>query len=65
MLDRAKKPYLPITWLIEQLGQRSFGLTFFVMGVVALIPGASGSTAPTSSEAGRPLDEISHVGCGM
>src|SRR6185312_1027219 len=23
------------------------------------------STAPTSSEAGRPLDEISHVGCGM
>ena len=41
MLDRAKEPYLPVSWLIEQLGQRSFGLTFFVMGVVALIPGAS------------------------
>jgi hypothetical protein len=32
---------VPVVWLLEQLGPRSFGLTFFVMGVVALVPGAS------------------------
>src|SRR5689334_17357060 len=41
MLDRASEPYLPVSWLIDQLGRRSFGLTFFAMSVVALIPGAS------------------------
>lgn len=41
MLDRAQEPRVPIAWLQEQLGRRSFGLTFFVMGMVALLPGAS------------------------
>jgi hypothetical protein len=41
MLDRAREPRVPVVWLLEQLGRRSFGLTFFVMGMVALVPGAS------------------------
>ena len=41
MLDRAPEPRVPVAWLMAQLGRRSFGLTFFVMGMVALIPGAS------------------------
>jgi hypothetical protein len=41
MLDRAQEPRVPIAWLMAQLGRRSFGLTFFVMGMVALLPGAS------------------------
>ena len=27
---------VPVVWLLEQLGRRSFGLTFFAMGMVAL-----------------------------
>lgn len=41
ILDRANEPHLRVFWLIDQLGRRSFGLTFFAMGVVALLPGAS------------------------
>jgi hypothetical protein len=41
MLDRAGQPRVPVAWLVEQLGRRSFGLTFFALGVVALVPGAS------------------------
>jgi hypothetical protein len=41
MLDRAQASRVPIAWLLEQLGRRSFGLTFFVMGMVGLLPGAS------------------------
>ena len=41
MLDRVREPRVPVAWLLEQLGRRSFGLTFFVMGMVALLPGAS------------------------
>ena len=41
MLDRAQEPQVPVAWLLAQLGRRSFGLTFFVMGMVALLPGAS------------------------
>jgi hypothetical protein len=41
MLDRAPEPRVPIAWLMAQLGRRSFGLTFLVMGMVALVPGAS------------------------
>jgi len=41
MLDRAREPRVPISWVMAQLGRRSFGLTFLVMGVVALVPGAS------------------------
>ena len=41
MLERAPAPRVPVAWMMEQLGRRSFGLTFFVMGLVALLPGAS------------------------
>jgi hypothetical protein len=41
MLDRAEGTCASIGWLMEQLGRRSFGLTLLVMGVIALIPGAS------------------------
>lgn len=34
-------PTVTIRWIMEQLGERSFGLTFFVMAVVAVIPGGS------------------------
>jgi hypothetical protein len=41
MLDRVEGPRVPIGWLIEQLGRRSFGLTLLVMAVVGCVPGAS------------------------
>jgi hypothetical protein len=41
MLDRAQGSRVPIAWLMTQLGRRSFGLTFFLMGTIALVPGAS------------------------
>jgi len=41
MLDRAEGPRVSIGWLVEELGQRSFGLTLFVMAVIAFVPGAS------------------------
>lgn len=39
--DRVDPGRVPVVWLLAQLGRRSFGLTFFVMGMVALVPGAS------------------------
>jgi hypothetical protein len=41
ILDRAQESRVPISWVMAQLGRRSFGLTFLVMGIVALVPGAS------------------------
>lgn len=41
MLDQAPGARVSIGWLLEQLGERSFGLTLFVMAVIALLPGAS------------------------
>ena len=41
MLDRAAEPRVSVNWLMEQLGERSFGLTLFTMAVIAFIPGAS------------------------
>ena len=41
MLDRAEGPRVSIAWLIEQLGQRSFGLTLLMMAMVGCVPGAS------------------------
>ena len=41
MLDRAQGDRVSIAWLIEQLGRRSFGLTFLVMAVIGFLPGAS------------------------
>ncbi len=41
ILDEAKDEQVTVGWLIEQLGERSFGLTLLLMALVALIPGAS------------------------
>lgn len=41
MLDRAAGPRVSIGWLMEQLGRRSFGLTLFVMALIAFLPGVS------------------------
>lgn len=32
---------MSVGWLMEELGERSFGLTLLVMATVALLPGAS------------------------
>jgi hypothetical protein len=41
ILDRAEQPRVSVGWLMQQLGERSFGLTLFMMAVIAFIPGAS------------------------
>jgi hypothetical protein len=41
MLDQAPGTRVSVGWLLEQLGERSFGLTLFVMALIALLPGAS------------------------
>jgi hypothetical protein len=41
MLDAAEESHVSIGWLMEQLGRRSFGLTLFMMAVIAFLPGAS------------------------
>lgn len=41
MLDRAEGARVSVGWLINELGERSFGLTLLVMAIVALLPGAS------------------------
>jgi hypothetical protein len=41
MLDRVEGERVSIAWLMEQLGDRSFGLTLFAMAVLAFLPGAS------------------------
>ena len=41
MLDRAEAPRVSISWLVEQLGRRSFGLTLLVMAAVGCVPGLS------------------------
>ena len=41
MLEKAEEPRVSVGWLMGQLGRRSFGLTLFVMALVAFLPGAS------------------------
>jgi len=41
MLDQVKNAHVSVSWLIERLGERSFGLTLFLMALIALVPGAS------------------------
>lgn len=41
MLEKAEEPRVSLAWLMAQLGRRSFGLTLFVMAIVAFLPGAS------------------------
>lgn len=41
ILNDAPGEMVSIGWIMEQLGNRSFGLTLFVMAIVAVIPGGS------------------------
>ena len=41
MRDMARDERVSIAWLMDRLGERSFGLTLFIMAVIALLPGAS------------------------
>lgn len=41
ILDRAESAHVSVGWLMEQLGERSFGLTLFLMAMLAFVPGAS------------------------
>lgn len=41
ILRQAESSRVSLGWLIEQLGERSFGLTLFVMALIAFMPGAS------------------------
>lgn len=41
MLDRAAGGSVSVEWLLRQLGDRSFGLTLFVMGMLAFLPGVA------------------------
>lgn len=41
MLDQADGEHVSVDWLMKQLGERSFGLTLFMMGLIAFLPGAS------------------------
>jgi hypothetical protein len=41
LLERADGPQVSVRWLIEALGERSFGLTLLMMALIALVPGAS------------------------
>lgn len=41
ILDHAEGSHVSIGWLMDQLGERSFGLTLFIMAVIAFLPGAA------------------------
>lgn len=45
LLDGAAGDYVSLGWLIEGLRERSFGIVMLILGLVALIPGASGVVA--------------------
>jgi hypothetical protein len=46
MLNQAQESRVSVRWLMEQLGERSFGLTLFMMAVIAFIAGASTVSFP-------------------
>jgi hypothetical protein len=41
MVNQLEGSRVPVGWLMERLGERSFGLTLLMMAVLAFIPGAS------------------------
>jgi len=41
LLDEADGSHVTVRWLIEALGERSFGLTLLMMALLAFVPGAS------------------------
>jgi hypothetical protein len=42
LLDHAPGDKVSLGWVIEQLGERSFGLLMFLLALIALVPGLSG-----------------------
>lgn len=42
LLNGAETEHVTLGWLIENLRERSFGIVMLILGLVALIPGASG-----------------------
>lgn len=42
LLDSAKEDRVSLAWLIANLQERSFGIVLLLMGLMALVPGASG-----------------------
>jgi hypothetical protein len=42
LLDGAPDDHVSLGWLVDGLRERSFGIVMLIMGVVALVPGASG-----------------------
>lgn len=41
LLDHTDGPRVTVGWLMEQLGERSFGLTLFILALLAFVPGAA------------------------
>jgi hypothetical protein len=41
ILDKTGAPQVSVAWLIEQLGERSYGVALLLLAVLALVPGAS------------------------
>ena len=41
ILDHAEGTHVSIGWVMDQLGERSFGLTLFIMAVLAFLPGVA------------------------
>jgi len=41
MLERPEGTHVSVGWLMNELGDRSFGVTLLVMAIIALMPGAS------------------------
>jgi hypothetical protein len=42
LLDEAPAEQVSLGWVIERLGERSFGLLMFLLALIALVPGLSG-----------------------
>jgi hypothetical protein len=42
LLDEAPGEAVSLGWVIERLGERSFGLLMFLLALIALVPGLSG-----------------------
>ena len=42
LLDEAPGEAVSLSWVIERLGERSFGLLMFLLALIALVPGLSG-----------------------
>jgi hypothetical protein len=42
LLEGAPRDYVSLGWLIRSLRERSFGIVMLILGLVALVPGASG-----------------------